>query len=147
MQFFPSSGHIYTAVLLYECTTWTLTKRMEKMLDGNYTRMLWTILNKSWRQHPTKQQLFGHLLPITKTIQVRQTRHVGHCRWSRDELISEITLWTPSHGWAKAGPLAGIYTQQLYVDTGSCLEDLPEVMDDIEGWWEGVREISAGNTT
>ena len=27
-------------ILLYGCTTWTLTKRMEKKLDGNYTRML-----------------------------------------------------------------------------------------------------------
>ena len=44
------------SILLYGCTTWTLTKQMEKRLDGNYTRMLWAILNKSWRQHPTKQQ-------------------------------------------------------------------------------------------
>ena len=42
------------SILLYGCTTWTLTKRMEKKLDGNYTRMLQAILNKSWRQHPTK---------------------------------------------------------------------------------------------
>ncbi len=34
---------------------------MEKKLDGNYTRMLRAILNKSWRQYPTKQQLYGHL--------------------------------------------------------------------------------------
>ena len=44
-------------ILLYGCTTWTLTKRMEKKLDSNYTRMLRAILNKSWRQHPTKHQL------------------------------------------------------------------------------------------
>ena len=62
-------------ILLYRCTTWTLTKRMEKKLDSNYTRMLRAIMNKSWRQHPTKQQLYGHLPPITKTIKVRQTRH------------------------------------------------------------------------
>ena len=55
------------SILLYGCTTWTLTKRMEKKLDGNYTRMLRAILNKSWRQHPKKQQLYGHLPPITKT--------------------------------------------------------------------------------
>ena len=67
------------SVLLYGCTTWTLTKRMEKKLDGNYTRMLRAILNKSMRQHPTKQQLYGHLPPITKTIKVRWTRHAGHC--------------------------------------------------------------------
>ena len=67
------------SILLYGCTTWTLTKRLEKKLDGNYTKMLWAILNKSWRQHPTRHQLYGHLPPITKTIQIRWTRHAGHC--------------------------------------------------------------------
>ena len=57
-----------TSILLYGCTTWTLTKRLEKKLDGNYTRMLRAILNKSWQQHPTRHQLYGHLPPITKTI-------------------------------------------------------------------------------
>ena len=66
------------SILLYGCTISTLTKRLEKKLDGNYTRMLLAILNKSWRQHPTRHQLYAHLPPITKTIQVRQTRHSGH---------------------------------------------------------------------
>ena len=83
------------SILLYGCTTWTLTKRLEKKLDGDYTRMLRDILNKSWRQHPTRHQLYGHLPPITKTIQVRRTRHAGHCWRSRDELISDVLLWTP----------------------------------------------------
>ena len=56
------------SILLYGCTTWTLTKQLEKKLDGNYTRMLRAILNKSWRQHPTKPQLYGHLPPISKTM-------------------------------------------------------------------------------
>ena len=43
------------SILLYGYTPWTLTKCMEKKLDSNYTRMLRAILNKSWRQHPTKQ--------------------------------------------------------------------------------------------
>ena len=75
----------------YGCTTWMLTKWIEKKLDGNYTRMLWAILNKSWRQHPTKQQLYSQLPPITKTIKVRWTSHMGHCWRSRDELISEYS--------------------------------------------------------
>ena len=79
----------------YGCTTWTLTKCLEKKLVGNYTRMLRAILNKSWRQHPTRQQLYGYLPPITKTIQIRRTRYVGHCWRSRDELISDVLLWTP----------------------------------------------------
>ena len=51
------------SMLQYGCTTWTLTKRLKK-LDGNYTRMLRAILNKSWWQHPTRHQLYGHLPPI-----------------------------------------------------------------------------------
>ena len=47
-------------ILLYGCTTWTLTKCLEKTLDSNYTRMLQAILNKSWRQHPTKRQPTTH---------------------------------------------------------------------------------------
>ena len=42
------------SILLYECTTWTLTKRLKKKLDGNHTRMLRAILNKSQRQHSTR---------------------------------------------------------------------------------------------
>ena len=36
------------SILLYGCTTWTVTKRLKKKLDGNYTRMLQEILKKSW---------------------------------------------------------------------------------------------------
>ena len=75
----------------------------KKKLEGNYTRMLREILNKSWRQHPTKQQLCGHLPPITKTIKVRRTRHAGHGWRSKNELISDVLLCTPPHERAKAG--------------------------------------------
>ena len=61
---------VVMSILLYGCTTWTLTERKEKKIDGNYTRMLPAILNKSWRQHPTKHQLYGHLPPIIKTIKL-----------------------------------------------------------------------------
>ena len=97
------------SILLYGCTNWTLTKRLEKKLDGNYTRMLRAILNKSWRQHPTRLQLYGHLPPITKTIQVRRTRHAGHCWRSKDELISDVLILTPAYGQAKAGRPARTY--------------------------------------
>ena len=135
-----------TSILLYGCTTWTLTKRLEKKLDGNYTRMLRAILNKSWQQHPTRHQLYGHLPPITKTIQVRRTRHAGHCWRSRDELIRDVLLWIPTHGRAKAGRPARTYIQQLCEDTGCCPEDLPRAMNDREEWRERVRDIRTAST-
>ena len=100
-------------------------------------------LKQSWRQHPTRHQLYGHLPPITKTIQVRRTRPAGHCWRSRDELIRDVPLWTPTHGRAKAGRPARTYIQQLYEDTGCCPEDLPRAMSDREEWRERVRDIRA----
>ena len=126
------------SILLYGCTTWMLTKQMEKKLDGNYIRMLWAILNRSWRQHPTKQLLYGHLPPITKTIKVKRTRHAGHCWRTRDELISDVFLWTSAHGQAKAGRPAWTYIQQICEDMGYSPEDLPEAMNDREEWRERV---------
>ena len=123
-----------TSILLYGCTTWTLTKRLEKKLHGNYTRMLRAILNKSWRQHLTRYQLYGHLPPITKTIQVRRTRHAGHCWRIRDELISDVFLWTPTHGRGKAGRPTRTCIQQLCEDTGCCPEDMTDAMNDKEKW-------------
>ena len=124
-------------ILLYGCNTWKLTKWLEKKQNGNYTRMLRAILNKSWRQHPTKHQLYSHLPLIMKTIQVRWTRHAGHCWRSRDELISDVLLWTPTYGRVKAGQPAQTYIQQLCEDTGCSPEDLPEAMNDRGNWREG----------
>ena len=109
--------------------------------------MLRAILNKSWRQHPTRHQLYGHLPPITKTIQVRRTRHAGHCCRSKDELVSDVFLWTPTYGQAKAGRPARTYIQQLCEDTGCNPEDLPEAMNDSKKWRERVRDICASGTT
>ena len=103
------------SILLYGCTTWTLTKRLEKKLDGNYTRMLRTILNRFWRQHPTRYQLYGHLPPIMKTIQVRRTRHARHCWRNKDEHISDVLLWNPAYGQAKAGRPARTYSSYVRI--------------------------------
>ena len=134
----------FVSILLYGCTTSTPTKQLEKKLDCNNTRMLRAILNK--RQHLTKQQLYGHLPPIKKTIQVRRTRHAGHCWRSRDELISDVLLWTPSRGWTNVGRPARTYIQQLCEDTGCIPGDQPETMSNRERWRERVRDIRTDST-
>ena len=98
-------------MLLYGCTTWTITNRMKKKLDDSYIKMLWAILNKSWKQQPTKQQLYGHPSPITKTIKICRIRHARHCWRSKDELISHVLMWTPSHGRENVRRTARTYMQ------------------------------------
>ena len=125
------------SILLYGCTTWTLTKRLEKKLDGNYTRMLRAILNKSWRQHPTRHPASHHENYPSLTNQTCKTLL---------ELISDVLLWTPTYGRAKAGRPARTYIQQLCEDTGCGPEDLPEAMNNREKWRERVRDIHASGT-
>ena len=72
-------------------------------LDGNYTWMLHAILNNFWKQNSTKQYLYGHLPPILQTILVRWIRHTEKCLWRKDELISDVLLWTPTHGHTSVG--------------------------------------------
>ena len=122
------------SILLNGCTTRTLTKRMEKKLEGNYIRMLRAILNRSWWQHSTKHQLYGHLPPTTKTIQIRRTRHAGHSWRSRYELKCDVLLWTPAHGRVKAERPVRTYIQQPFENTGCSLEDLPDTMNDWVRW-------------
>ena len=135
------------SILLYRCTTWTLTKRREKKLDGNFTKMLWAVMNKSWKQHSIKQPLYGHLPLISKTIQVRRKKHAGNCWRNKNELISSVLLLTPSQGRASVGRSAGTYLEQLCMDTGCCLGDLPRAMEDRYVWGGSVKEIRARGLT
>ena len=118
---------------------WTLIKHKEKKLGGNYTRILRVVLKNSWRQHPTKHQLYGHLPPITKTIQIRRSRHARHCWRSKGDIINDELHWTPSQGREKVGRPARTYLQWLYTDTGA--------MDNRDGWREKVSEICASCAT
>ena len=81
------------------------------------------------------------------SIYIYKTRHAGYCWRSRDELISDVLLWTPSHGRAKAEKPARTYIQQLCEDTGCSLGDLPEAMNDRERLRENVRDIRADGMT
>ena len=135
-----------TSILLYGCTTWTLTKQLEKKLDGNYTRMLRAILNKSWRATPPQDTNCTATCPLSrKLFKLGRTRHAGHCWRSRDELIRDVLLWTPNTWPCKSRTTStNIHSAaQLSEDTGCCPEDLPRAMNDREEWRERVRDIRA----
>ena len=129
-SFFPSNGRVDTAV-------WT-----NSLTD--YTRMPRAILNMSWKQHSRNLWMYGHLPPITKTIKVRRTRYF------RD---TPGEVGTSSSETYSCGPLHMDEERQdnqlepTYNDSVPIHEDLPEAMDDWEGWQERVWEISAGGTT
>ena len=115
---------VVVSILPDGCTIWMLTKHIEKKLDRNCTRMLRALLNKSWKQHPTKQLLYSYLPPISKTIQIKWIRHVGHCWRSKDELIHNVFLWMSSYRCASVEWPTRTHLQQLCTDARCSLEDL-----------------------
>ena len=142
-QFLPGSGHIDTAIWMhYMDSNKTAWEEARLQLQKNAASNLEQVLVATPHKTPTVRLL----PPITKTISVTRTRHAGHCWRSRDELIRDVLLWTPTYGRAKAGRPARTYIQQLCEDTGCCPEDLPRAMNDREKWRERVRDIRATST-
>ena len=134
------------SILLYGCTAWTLTKRLEKKLDGTYTKLLRAALNVSWKQHLTNKQLYGNLPAISHIIRERRTRFVGHCWREKDEIVSDVLLWTPKHGHSSKGRPHKTFIKQLCEDTKCNIEDLPRAMEDRKGWRKPFLEIRAIST-
>ena len=139
---------VVVSILLYGCAARTLTKRLEKKLDGNYTRIAASNIEQVLEAtHPQSTNYTATYLPSRKLSKLRRIRHAGHCWRSRDELISDVLLWNPTYGRAKVGRPARTYIQQLCEDTGRSPGDLPEAMNDREKWQERVKDIRASSTT
>ena len=67
-----------------------------------------------------------HVIPVSKCL--------WHCWSDKGELIRDLLLWTPTYGRTNVGRPVKSYMNQLSVDTGCSLEDLPEAMDSRDGW-------------
>ena len=135
-QFLPGSGCIDTAIWMhYMDANQTAGEETWRQLHKNIESNIEQVLATTPHETPTVRPLAS----ITKTIQVGRARHAGHCWRSKDELVSDVLLWTPTYGQAKAGRPARTYIQQLCEDTGCNPEDLPEAMNDWEKWREMSR--------
>ena len=104
-------------------------KKNRKKLNGNYKRMLWAILDKSWKQHSTTQQQSGHLPSHLKNHPSKMNKT---CKTAGEEStpISDVLQWTPTHVGADVGGLTRTHLHQLCIDIGCSLEDMLGAMDD-----------------
>ena len=130
------------SVLLYGCETWTLTKKINKTLDGCYTRMLRKVNNVTWKDHFTNKALYGDLQPISSVIRRRRLKFSGHCVRSQDP-VSELVLWEPKHGKRRSGRPEKTYINILKEDTGmASTHELETCMKDREVWQRIVSRCS-----
>ena len=104
-------------VLLFGSETWTVTKKLEKSVNGCYNRMLRTALNVQWQQHMNNQELYGSLQRISETIRARRLTLAGHCSRHYEETASKVLLWEPQHGHPNRGTPRTTYMDTIKADT------------------------------
>ena len=107
-----------------------LTKCIEKKARRELHKNASSYIEQILETTSHNQQLYDHLPPISKNIQIRRTRHMGHCWRSKDELTSDVLLWTTSHGRESVGRSTRTYLHQLCTDTVCSLQDMPKGIDD-----------------
>ena len=91
------------SILLYGSETWTMTKTLERSLDGCYTRMLRTALNISWRLHMPNEELYGELPKVSNKVAAKRMGLAGHCYRHPELAASRLVLWEPTHGRTQRG--------------------------------------------
>ena len=133
------------SIFLYGSETWTMTKTLQKRLDGCYTRMLRKAYNISWKDKMTNEQLYAGLPPVSSKVASRRLKLAGHCVRHPEEEASKLVLWEPSQGRMNVGRRAVTYVDTLIRDTGvETTEELRTAMMDRSGWKQRTALARAG---
>ena len=122
-------------ILLYGSSTWTLTKREEKMLDGTYTRMLRVVQNITWRDKVFNDVLYGNLGKISNIIRLRKLKLAGHCFRDKSSPAHLLVTWDPQHGSANRGRPHFTFVDSLRSDINvETTSQLERLMSNREDW-------------
>ena len=133
------------SVLLYGCAAWTVTKTLEKRINGCYTRMLRMALGVSWKQKLTNEQLYQELPPVISKVTDRRLKLAGHCIRHPELSASSLVLWEPTKGKARVGKPNITYIDNLRSDLG--VEEVKEIRTAMNNRvkWRGLsRLVRAG---
>ena len=125
-------------ILLYGSETWTLTSKQQQRVDGTYTRLLMRVKNISWKRHPTKQQIYNNLTPVSNIIKRRRIQFAGHCFRASNEMASKFVLWKPNRS-GRRNSRKMTYPDVIAKDTGISFQDLGGAMGDREVWGSFVK--------
>ena len=58
---------------------------------------------QQWKARITNKELYGNLPPISKTLQTRRLQFSGHCWRGKNEIVSQMLHWDPTHGKQSRG--------------------------------------------
>ena len=120
------------SILLYGSETWTMSKQLEKRLDGTYTRLFMRVQNIKWKQRFTLRQIYRNLPKVSDSVRMRRNHFAGHCLRPREETISDLLFWSLTH--EKRGKKPLIYPETLVRDKDTDVFDLVNIMENRKLW-------------
>ena len=70
-------------MILYAGEIWSLTKLLEKRLDGTYTKLLRYCLNIKWQDKIPNSVVYENIPSVSSRLKIRRITFGGHCCRSR----------------------------------------------------------------
>ena len=97
--------------------------------------------------YPGRNTQLNNAYTVIFHLSLMSSKKGEHDCWrSKDEIISDVLLWTPKHGHTRVGRPYKTYIKQICEDIGCQSEDLPRAMEDRADWRERVWKIRAIST-
>ena len=125
-----------TVCLHHQCSNWT---HIVKARWGLYKN---TACFSAWIVEVAPH---SHLLSLSQKITVSWSKLAGHCWKSKDQIISDVFVRTPTHVHISTRWLAKAYILQLFMETGCSQENLPKATGDRDGWRENQEILCYQN--
>lgn len=132
------------SILLYGAEGWTLTDKLESRLDGCYTRLLMMVKNLCWKNHPTREEIYGDLPKISDVVRGRRLNFAAHCARRLNEPVSSLVFWNPSQGARAQGRPRLTYPKLLSQDAGIGNQELLKLMLDRVQWRKFIMASDRG---
>ena len=119
------------SILLYGCASWTVTPKIECMLNGTYTKMLRKATNVKWWECRTNAEVYEGLPLLGNKIAARRMKFAGHCHRHPELIASDLVLWQPNQKLRRRGRPKVDFVEVLRKDAGNLTTtELRTVMED-----------------
>ena len=121
-----------------------ITNKLEARLDGCYTRLLMMVLDLNWKDHPTREEIYGSLPKVSEIVRERRLNFAAHCSRRQNEPVSELVFCTPTQGSRAQGRPRLTYPKLLSLDTGLEPQELHNLMQDRVLWRKFIMASDRG---
>ena len=119
------------SILLYGCESWTVTPKIECMLNGTYTKMLRKATNVKWWECRTNAEVYEELPLLGNKIAASRMKLAGHCHRHPELAASDLVLWQPNQNLRRRGRPKVDFVEVLRKDVGNLTTtELRTVMED-----------------